>query len=293
MRKRVRAPVGRTRRQRRGGLRAQLLPGRARGVGVVDELRAGRVEELGARWGRRPAAGSSVRSSAATATRISRARRRGGQRAAPASRRSRAARRGSARARGDPVSAIVVRRPDAMSSRASARSREPATKTAPGAAARLSAPAARRASGPPRSRRPTLRRNTTSSGTAVTQTDPPATVIAESQPCSVARATIRLTAGSIFSTRPFSLLAAQRSPPANWSSVAVSGSGKRCCTRPVSRVDADDLGAAREPHRAGARGDPAGVRGARRRASATVQRAVTFPVRRADARDARARRRAR
>ncbi len=115
----------------------------------------------------------------------------------------------------------------------SARPRELATQSLPGAPSRLSGPApagtvcTTLASS-------SLRRNSTSSGVTAAHTDPFATVSALIQPCSVARAAIRLSSGSIFSTTPFSLLAAQMLPSAKVTSVAVTGSAKRRCTCPVA-----------------------------------------------------------
>ena len=181
-----------------------------------------------------PDAGSSVRSSSRDRHADLRSRtRRPEAPAAPARRRSRAARRGAHERPATRRARSPCARPSRCRCRVSARPREPATQSAPRRAARLSGP--RRAGDvcPRTLASSTLRRKTTSSGYG--RPDRPARrrVIAEIQPCSVARATIRFAAGSIFSTRPFSLLAAHRSPSAKWSSVAVTGSGKRCCTRPV------------------------------------------------------------
>ena len=116
--------------------------------------------------------------------------------------------------------------------RVSVRLRDPAAQTAPGATATLEGP-------PPAGTvcstlaSSSLRRNATSSGVTVAHTEPPATARALIQPWSVTRAAMRSAAGSIFSTRPFWLLGAQSAPSANASSVAETGSGKRCCTRPL------------------------------------------------------------
>ena len=88
---------------------------------------------------------------------------------------------------------------------------------------------------------------------------------------------MRSATGSIFSTSPFWLLAAQRSPPPNCSSVAVSGSAKRCCTRPLRasmRTTSAPRASQTEPAPAAI---PLGSDERTPRAG-TVHRAVTFPV---------------